>query len=99
MPYFESGGGIEVKRWSGNFGATQGNTLNYLTDQTPIAVIGAKAYNKANQRWENIPIQTTNSVNLSHVEAFDNCIRLYIDSAAGVTHFGGQEVVVYYIQQ
>lgn len=79
--------------------STQGDSLNYLTNLNPITIVGARVYDKANQRWQNLSITTYISGGFGHVEAFSNCIRLFVDSSTGVTHLGGQDVVVYYIQE
>lgn len=86
-----------IKKWQGTMPATQTNEVNYIQDAINITVIGAKAYNKANARWENLPIMTNNTLNLGHIESFSNAIRTYIDSSLGVTHYGCQQVIVYYI--
>lgn len=90
-------GGYLIEKWTGIMPTTQTNEVNYIQSATNITVIGAQAYNKANSRWENLPIMTTNTVNLGHIESFSNAIRTYIDSSNGVTHYGGQQVIVYYI--
>lgn len=90
---------LEVKKWTGSMPSTQGDSLNYLTSLNPITIVGARVYDKANQRWQNLSITTYISGGFGHVEAFSNCIRLFIDSANGVTHLGGQDVNIYYIQE
>lgn len=95
--FHESVMGHLIKKWEGTMPATQTNEVNYIQDAKNITLVGAKAYNKANTRWENLPIMTANALNLGHIEAFSNAVRTYIDSATGVNHYGGQQVEVYYI--
>ena len=97
MFYESVRGGYLIKKWTGTMPTTQTNEVNYIQGESNITIVGAKAYNKANARWENLPVNNLGPYNLGHIESFSNAVRTYIDSAQGITHYGGTQVVVYYI--
>lgn len=79
--------------------ATQTNTVTYLDETAPISIIGATAYDSVNNRIQGLAVNAADPLSLAHVECLVNGIRLYIDSALGVTHYANQSVTVYYIQE